>query len=84
LTPEEIAAERGISVVTIEDHLVEALESGEELDIERLVDPQRHEQIAGAIRRVGDSLLRPIMDELGGGYSWAEIKLVRASIRAEK
>jgi ATP-dependent DNA helicase RecQ len=82
LTPDEIAAERGISLVTIEDHLVEALESGENIDMDRLVGRQRQEQIAGAIRRVGDSLLRPIMDELGGGYSWAEIKLVRASIRS--
>jgi uncharacterized protein YpbB len=68
--------------VTIEDHLVEAIEAGERVNLDRLVSPRRRAEIEAAISRVGADLLRPIMDELDGDCTWAEIKYVRAALRS--
>jgi ATP-dependent DNA helicase RecQ len=82
LSPAEIAEERDRSLTTIEEHLVEAVEAGESLDIHRLVSAVAFDRISAAISRVGDESLRALMDELGSGYSYTELKLTRAALRA--
>jgi ATP-dependent DNA helicase RecQ len=82
LTVDEVAQERGLAVTTVEGHVEEAIETGALETIDGLVLPERREQIQRAIARVGDELLRPIMDELGEGFTYAEIRFVRAARRA--
>jgi len=77
----EIARERNLKRSTIMDHLVELAEAGEAIDIDRLVQPGHYEVIVDALQRVGDDLLRPVKDYLGDGYSFEEIRLVRAVTR---
>jgi len=77
----EIAQRRSMSRGTILTHLTELLESGESLDMARLIQPERYEVIADALREVGGDLLRPIKDFLGDAYSYDEIRLVRAAMR---
>jgi ATP-dependent DNA helicase RecQ len=84
LSPVEIAEERDLSITTIEEHLVEAVEAGEDLDIHRLVSAVTYDRIAAVISRVGDESLRALMNELGSGYSYTELKLTRASLRATR
>jgi ATP-dependent DNA helicase RecQ len=77
-SPAEIAEERSLSVRTVESHLVEALELGEALDIDRLVAAEKRQAIGAAIAVVGPALLKPIMEYLGEGYTYGELQLVRA------
>src|SRR5439155_1816351 len=79
---EEIAVARQLGLRTVEDHLVAAVESGAQVDVDRLVAPEKRRAIEAAIGRLGASPLRPIMDDLGEGYTYGEIKLVRAALGA--
>ncbi|MEA2640192.1 MAG: ATP-dependent helicase RecQ, partial [Chloroflexota bacterium] len=77
----EVAAARQLALRTVEDHLAEALEAGGHVDLDRLVDSERRAAIERAIGELGEaSLLRTIMDRLGDGYTFGEIKLVRAAL----
>jgi ATP-dependent DNA helicase RecQ len=79
---EEIATRRGLALRTVEDHLAEAVEAGAEVDLDRLVAPEKRSAIEAAIAQIGPAFLKPIMDHLGDGFTYGEIKLVRASLNA--
>ncbi|HEY6541192.1 MAG TPA: DNA helicase RecQ, partial [Ktedonobacteraceae bacterium] len=81
LSIDEIAQNRNLSRGTILTHLAELLESGESLDMERLIRPERYDVIAAALREVGGELLKPVKDFLGDEYSYDEIRLVRAATK---
>ncbi len=80
-TPEEIAGLRGFVARTIYDHLAEAIQSGEISNIDRLVSPERQAIITDAMKQVGEALLTPVRDYLGDGYSYEELRVVRAKLR---
>ena len=82
MTVEAAARERGLALTTVEGHVEEAIESGALTSIESLVANDRRATIEAAIGKVGDELLRPIMDELGDGFTFADIRFVRAARRA--
>ncbi len=81
LSIDEIANERNLKSNTILSHLIELVESGEALDIDRLVQPEHYVVIVDALHQVGDDLLKPVKEYLGDEYSYEEIRLVRAAIR---
>ena len=81
----EVAAARGLAMTTVENHLAQAIEAGEPVDLARLVSPERRAAIEAALDELGeDSMLRPIMDFLGDGFTYAEIKVVRATLSAAR
>ena len=81
LSIDEIASERNLKPNTIQSHLIELVESGEAIDIDRLVPSEHYAVIVDALHQVGDDLLKPVKEILGDEYSYEEIRLVRASIR---
>lgn len=78
LSVAEIASERGLAVTTVVGHLVTQIELGESLDIAPLVSAEHYRVIADALRQVGDEMLKPVKEFLGGEYSYDEIRVVRA------
>jgi ATP-dependent DNA helicase RecQ len=78
---EEIADLRGLKPVTIGGHLADLLESGEPIEIGRLVRPERYQVIEQALQELGDEMLKPVKELLGDEYGYDEIRLVRASMR---
>jgi ATP-dependent DNA helicase RecQ len=81
LSAGDIARERNITIRTVVGHLTELIESGETIDIDRLVAPERQKVIFDALQQVGDELLKPVKEFLGEEYSYEEIRLVRAVMR---
>jgi ATP-dependent DNA helicase RecQ len=81
LSAGDIARERNITTRTVVGHLTELIESGETIDIDRLVAPERQRVIFDALQQVGDELLKPVKEFLGEEYSYEEIRLVRAVMR---
>lgn len=77
----DIAKERNLAPSTIEAHLAELIEAGEDIDIEKLVPPGQFTVIADALQRIGSELLAPVKSELGEDYSYGAIRLVRSVIQ---
>ncbi len=77
----EIAIERSMRESTITDHLLKTIECGYEVNLDRIVSVERQTAIAQAINTVGADRLTPIREHLGDGYSYEEIKLVRAKLK---
>jgi ATP-dependent DNA helicase RecQ len=82
--PREIAELRGLAPRTIYNHLAEAVEAARITDIDRLVSPERQAIIAAAMQEVGDALLAPVRERLGDSYSYEELSIVRARLRASR
>jgi ATP-dependent DNA helicase RecQ len=78
--PHEIAESRGLSAGTIEQHLVQAIEAGEDVSLDRLLPERKRLAIETAISMVGADYLNPIMERLGDGFSYSEIRYVRAAM----
>lgn len=81
LSIEEIARESSRSPSTIVEHITTLIESGTDIDITRLVPPERQEKIFAAFQQLGDGLLKPVKEALGDEYSYDEIRFVRAALR---
>ncbi len=78
LTIEEIARKRNLTTGTIVSHIGKLSLSGEEIDIDKLVDIDKQEHIMGVMSIIGSEKLAPVKDELGDDYTYEEIYLVRA------
>lgn len=77
----DIAAERSLSLTTVEGHLESYVASGE-LDVLKLVAPDRLATITETIKATGQSIaIKPIRDILGESYSWGEIRFAMAYYR---
>jgi ATP-dependent DNA helicase RecQ len=78
LKPSDIAAARDLRLGTILSHLSDLLESGEGIDLDRLIAPERQQVIVAAMRAGGELSLSAIRERAGEGYGYDEIRLVRA------
>ncbi|GGE54983.1 helix-turn-helix protein [Pedobacter psychrotolerans] len=76
---EEIAKERGFSVGTIEGHLAYYV-STQQLDVTKLVKPNKIKNIADAVESQKTKSMSTIREFLGKDYSFGEIKMVLASL----
>lgn len=82
LTPAEIAEKRNLCLRTIYEHLELLVENKREVDLDSLVPPEQQAQIRQAIAVVGSDSLRSIREQLGEGFSYDNIRLVRAKWRS--
>ncbi|WP_051305536.1 helix-turn-helix domain-containing protein [Desulfogranum mediterraneum] len=80
LSVAEIAEQRSLVPSTIEGHLAFFVEQGR-LDVGRLVGAERLEAIQAALEAVGEQGFGRVREQLGGDYSYGEIKLVQAHLK---
>jgi len=80
--PEEIAAERGFAISTIDKHLTEFIETGK-IDATQLVDKERINTIVTVAQALDTFLLRPIKDLIGDEYSFSELNFAMADYKFE-
>lgn len=73
-TIDEIASERGLTRVTIENHLIKCLELGMEIELEKEIQTQFEKIIYEAISKVGTEKLRPIKDVLPENVNYLDIR----------
>lgn len=83
-TVEEIASARNLSTMTIVNHLCKWIESGEELDIDRLVSTRANDEVRKVIPSVGTEFLKPIKEAVDDSITYDEIKFVIAKMNAEQ
>ena len=78
----EIADFRGLSKGTIAGHIESLIDAGEMLDLSHILPPaERVSAIEAAFKSTGSSLLSPVRELLGNGYSYEELRLVRVHLR---
>ena len=78
----EVAQQRGISQKTVLTHMERLTDEGESFDITHLMPPERrYLRIARAFRAVNGERLTPVMDRLGGAFTYEELRLVRLHLR---
>ena len=78
----EIAARRGIAQQTVLTHMERLVEAGQNFDILHLMPPERkYRRIAHAFRAVNSDRLSSVMERLGSGCSYEELRLVRLHVR---
>jgi ATP-dependent DNA helicase RecQ len=69
---------------TITAHLSSIIEDGELFGVEHLLQPGHYPVIVEVLLRLGGEQLKPIKEELGDEYSYDEIRLTRAYLRASR
>jgi ATP-dependent DNA helicase RecQ len=79
-SPEEIAAARQLSARTVDEHLAVAIEAGESINLTRLLPTEKRQVIEAAIAVVGGDRLKPVMEYLGEGYTYSELRWVKAAL----
>ncbi|MBN2008914.1 DNA helicase RecQ [candidate division KSB1 bacterium] len=84
MTIDDVASKRGITKTTIWGHIEQLILAGEDIIIERFVSLEKQHIIRKVLAELGTDFLRPIKDRLGAGFSYEEIKLVRAKMVADK
>ena len=79
---EEIAVRRGLSPSTIAVHVEGFIESGRIEDDAPYIPIARDlARISQAFEHIGDSLLKPVYESLGGDFSYWELRFTRAHLR---
>jgi ATP-dependent DNA helicase RecQ len=84
LSVDEIAEQRGLKSTTIATHLAQLIEQGEPIDVERLVTGDRQRAILDLLPTMENASLTEIRDRLGPGFSYDDIRLVRAVWQREQ
>jgi len=79
----EIAEKRDLVQSTIQGHLGFFIENGE-LDIDKLVSPEKQKKIKKILSQVHDNSLKTVKDQLGDrdDYSYGDIKLVISHLKS--
>ena len=75
-TLEEISRKRSLTRTTITEHLVQLIDNGYSIDLNRFLSKERIALIEGAIFRAGSERLAPIKALLPQDVSYDEIRLV--------
>lgn len=71
---DEIVKERGLTRVTIENHLISCLENGMDLNLEKYVHTEYKNEIENAIKEIGIEKLKPIKEALRDEITYFDIR----------
>jgi ATP-dependent DNA helicase RecQ len=76
---EDIARVRGFEPGTIYGHLATAIEVGENVELNRLLNAEAQQEISGAFKRFGFGNLIAAIEGLGGRYTHGQLRVFRAA-----
>jgi ATP-dependent DNA helicase RecQ len=82
-TVSQISGIRGLKDSTIFSHLEEAMLAGERIEIDGLVSAAAQKEIGAALAAHGFGGLGPVVESLGGKYSYGQCRLVRAALQTK-
>lgn len=84
LTINEIAQKRGLALSTIMSHIERLILDGEDISVDSIIDREKQQHIQQALKESDTGFLTPVKEKLGDGYSFEEIRLVRAKMMLGK
>jgi ATP-dependent DNA helicase RecQ len=74
----EIATTRGLAESTIENHLAQAIESGESIDPRAIYSASEEREMKAALDGYDEVSLKPVFEQLDGRISYGKLRLYRA------
>ncbi len=77
----EIAKARNLATSTITGHMERMIREDRDIDIDRLVDPSKRDEIEKVFSNLGMGSLGPLVEHFSGRVSFDEAKLVRAHMQ---
>jgi len=80
LSIEQVARKRNLSPSTIIAHVEQLIIAGENIILDRFVSAEKQRVIRKVLLELGLDRLSPVKEKLGAGYSYDEIRLVRAKL----
>lgn len=83
LSVEEIAKKRNLATSTITSHLERMIMERRDINIDRLVDPERRDEIEKLFLALQSWQLNPVIEHFKDKVSYDEAKFVRAYIRSK-
>jgi ATP-dependent DNA helicase RecQ len=83
-SPQAIANARGLVVGTIYGHLATAIEAGERIELEQLINAEARAEIAAAFKRTGWGNIVGTRELLGEKYDYGLLRIFRAAANAKK
>jgi ATP-dependent DNA helicase RecQ len=86
LSVSDIAVAWGMPPRSIELHLANAIESGANINLDELVPSPKQAAIRRAFETASaaDGFVRPVLERLGDGYTYGEVRLVRAAMNRDQ
>ena len=81
LTMEQIAKVRNLAKSTIAGHLEQLIRDKKDIDINRLVDPAKQDEIKKSFLTLNTWQLNPVVEYFNGKISYEEAKFVRALLQ---
>jgi ATP-dependent DNA helicase RecQ len=84
LSIKEIADARDLTVSSITGHLEQLIMDGRDIDIDRLVGPEKREKIGRLFLTLQSWKLNPVIDHFNGAVGYKEAKFVRAFMRRKQ
>jgi ATP-dependent DNA helicase RecQ len=77
----DIARIRGLKDGTIYTHFEEAILAGEEVDVNRLIDPKARKEIASALAKHTQPSLSAVFEQFGGRHPYGHLRICRAMMQ---
>ncbi len=77
----EIAKARSLAESTITSHIEQLIMDGKDIDIDRLIDPAKRDEIGKLFLTLQSWQLNPVIEHFKGTVSYEEAKIVRAYVR---
>nr|WP_096154470.1 DNA helicase RecQ [Bacillus sp. FJAT-45066] len=84
LSLQEVTKKRGMSITTVQNHMVKCEEDGLEVNWDDFIPIEWEEQIRNVIEKIGAEKLKPIKDELPSEVDYMAIKAVIIKRQKEK
>ncbi|GBE04705.1 ATP-dependent DNA helicase RecQ [bacterium BMS3Abin10] len=81
LSIEEIAKARNFAASTITGHIEKLILTGHDIDMDRLVEPKRRDEIGKLFLTLQSWHLNPVIEHFKGAVSYDEAKFVRAYMK---
>ncbi|PMC35163.1 DNA helicase RecQ [Bacillus sp. UMB0899] len=83
-TIKQIVKQRGITEITVQNHIIRAIEEGLSINWSRIITSEQERVITDKIQEIGGDLLKPLKENLPNEIDYFQIKAVICKLRMEE
>lgn len=84
VTIKEISEQRGLSEITVQNHIIRAIEEGQSIDWSRIFTEEQEEIIKNKMKEFGTDLLKPLKENLPNHIDYFQIKAVISKLKMDR